>query len=72
MRDPGSPDGAILCNCEAMMFKINFQQNGAFESIEYGFSHMPDWILEPVYAGFRWFRCDLPMKSAAASNMTTG
>jgi hypothetical protein len=36
---PWGPDGALLCNSEATMFKLNFQGNVDCETIEYGFSH---------------------------------
>ncbi len=34
------PDGALLCNCGATMFKLNFQQSCPFELFEYVFPHM--------------------------------
>ena len=69
---PWGPDGALLCNCEATKFKLNFQYLLRCETFEYGFPHTQFQIPEPVYAGFRWVRFALSMKSEEAARIRTG
>jgi hypothetical protein len=69
---PWGPDGALLCNSEATLFKQNFQYTRGDKTFEYGLSRASSRILEPVYAGFRFVRSDFPMNNAAANAMITG
>jgi len=55
------PDGALLCNFEATIFKLNFQRSRRAESFKCTFSHTPR-ILKHVYAGFRYMRCALSIR----------
>jgi hypothetical protein len=43
---PWGPDGALLCNCKATIFKLNFQCYCDSETFEYGISHTPYQISE--------------------------
>jgi len=54
------------------MCKLNLQCIGQFETFEYGFSHIGFHIWKPIYAGFRWVRCDLTMKKRGREDYDHG